>query len=122
MTSSALLEIRPPNPQSLARLIELGKEQHVTIIHATNILERGGELIGYISIGSMPSVHMFFDKNKATPHDYLTAMSYWEGALAANNVEAFWLPCESTSPLMQYVEKLGYIKSNFDNVFAKKLK
>jgi hypothetical protein len=121
MTSSALLQIRPSTKGLLARLIANAKENNVQVIHATDILERGGEIIGYVSIGSMPTVHMYFDPRKAVHQDYLTAMAYWEGVLARNQIHDFWLPCESTSKLLPFVEKLGYTKTPLDNMFFKHL-
>jgi hypothetical protein len=119
--NNALLEIRPPNKENLARLVTDAKEHNVQVIHATDILERGGEIVGYVSIGSMPVVHMYFNPTKAVPQDYLTMMAYWEGVLARNNIHDFWLPCESTSKLLPFVERLGYMKTPLDNVFLKHL-
>lgn len=119
--SEALLEIRPANESNIKRLVEAAAVDNVHVIRATNVIERGGKVIGYLSIANVPSVHMWFSKQHARKRDYLTAMTYFEGALADKGVQDFWLPVESTSGLFPFVEKLGYVKSNFDNVFVKQL-
>ena len=121
METSALLNIRPACVENIKPLVEAAAEDNVHVIRATNVLEREGRIIGYLSIGNMPSVHMWFSKQHATKRDYLTAVSFYEGALAQQGVQDFWLPVESTSGLFPFVEKLGYAKSNFDNVFVKQL-
>ena len=120
-TSEVLLQIRPANGSNIKRLVEAAAEDNVHVIRATNIIERGDKVIGYLSIANMPSVHMWFSKQHATKRDYLTAMAFFEGSLADKGVQDFWLPVESTSGLFPFVEKLGYTKSNFDNVFVKQL-
>ena len=120
-TSEALLQIRPANESNIKRLVDAAAEDNVHVIRATNIIERGDKVIGYLSIANMPSVHMWFSKQHATKRDYLTAMTFFESSLADKGVHDFWLPVESTSGLFPFVEKLGYAKSNFDNVFVKQL-
>lgn len=121
--TSALMEIRRPTPESLAATCKIAlEEDNVHVIRATDILQRDGQIVGYLSIANIPCVHMWFRKKKAVMHDYLTAMAHFEGVLAKNQVQDFWLPCESTSPLLKFIPEAGYVKSNFDNMFIKQLK
>ena len=120
--TSSLLEIRRPTIQNIEETVTAAKDDNVHVIRATDILRRDGKIIGYLSIANIPSVHMWFHSKRATPRDYLTAMAHIDGVLSKQGIEDYWLPVESTSKLLPFVERLGYVKSNFDNVFIKTLK
>lgn len=119
--SNALIEFRRPTQALLDEAKPLVERDRGILMRATDIVIKEGKVIGYVSIGDIPSVHMWFDAEKAQPRDYLTTMSYFEGVLARSGVTAFWMPCESTSKLLPFVERLGYTKTNYENNFIKTL-
>lgn len=121
MTSNALIEFRRPTQPLLDEARPLVARDNATIIRATDMVVKGGKVIGYLSIADVPTVLMWFDREHTTPHDYLTCASYWEGVMNRSGIVDYFLPCESTSELINFIPRLGHVKTNYDHVFIKRM-
>lgn len=119
--SPALLNFRPPTHDRVERVAPIIKDAGGELFRATDIIERGGKVIGFLGIGAVPAVHVWMNKEHAKMRDHLQVLSYIEGTLARQGVVDFFLPVESTSSLYPFIERGGYIKAHEGTLFIKRL-
>lgn len=127
--TNAMVEFRPPHESLINALLSAFKRDITevreplitdTLLWPTDIVLRAGRPIGYISIGVVPSVQMWFDKAHVTTKDYLATIGYYEGLLARQGIKNYFLPCEDNE-LNKFVLRLGFKKTDYTNVYIKNL-
>lgn len=77
----------------------------------TDVVIKGQEIIGHISLAGVPMVLVWMDSKKASSRDSLYVMNFLENLISRNpQAKHLVLPCASNSPFLPYLEKMGYKK------------
>jgi hypothetical protein len=126
----------------VARLKELqaaaAADEHA-MFHPTHIAERGAspspgtqglgsaggpaEILGFASMGAIPLVNVWFDRQKCKGRDSLTLFNMVENEAARAGFRTICVPCTVKSPLRPIIEKgLGYSYFGETGLFLKILR
>lgn len=104
--------VEPAGPENLTDASKAAAADHHTTLGITDIVKKGDEIIGHLSIGGVPTVLVWMDSKKANARDSWFVVRFFESILKRNKVKAFLLPCSDKSPMQPYLEQLGYKKQS----------
>jgi hypothetical protein len=96
------------------------KDNHL-VIAPTHVVEKSGEIVGYLSMGVVPLIMTWQDTKKVNARDSVGLMAFMESVMASQRAGVICLPCVSTSPYHPYIEKFGYVKAGEASFFFKNL-
>lgn len=83
------------------------------VVRPTHVIEKGGELAGYVSLGAVALVLTWLDRERVKARDTQYLLGMVENLAAASGPGVvLCLPCAVESPLRPYMEKLGYQVAN----------
>jgi len=82
----------------------------------THHVKKGDETLGALSI--LPTVLVWLNTQKAKVRESLEVQSTYE-AMVANTSRCVIVPCVLNSPLLPYMEKVGYIDLGKVELFVK---
>lgn len=74
----------------------------------SHVCVKGGEIVGYLSIGMIPLVLTWQHTEKVGPTDSLLTLGFVQGTL--QNFPYTCLPCDPASPYMRLLPKAGFKK------------
>lgn len=97
-----------------------GADDHV-VIAPTHVMLRGGDVIGYLSIAGMPTVHAWFDSTIKNPRHSRNMIAHGETALRESGVRQYFVCCAKSSPFFPRMAELGFQWVGETNFFAKSL-
>ncbi len=104
-----MTRIRQAKVDDLPVLQKLAAADDHAVIAPTHIIERNQQMLGYLSVGVIPTVIVWLDTGRANVRDSLAAMDFWENAVADRGAANVIIPCSDKSPFRSYVENVGYI-------------
>jgi hypothetical protein len=93
-------------------------DQH-TVLAPTHLVIKGDEIVGYGSLGGLPTLHLWLDSHKVHAADSLRLLETAEALLADKNVRQVLVPCSEQSPFAQHMERLGFKKLGTTTLFTK---
>ena len=91
------------------------------VVAPTHVMVKGGEVVGYLSLGAMPTVHLWFDSKQAHASDSLKMMEMGELILQERGVRQYAIACAEESPFTAQMERLGYRKLGATVLWVKEL-
>ena len=118
-----MITIRKAELKDLPVLEEAAHADRHSIAAVTQIIEKAGEMVGYISLDALPLAVVWFHSEKMKARDSYEAVKWIEWAMAQKKTrpQALCVPCNVLSPLLPYMPKLGYLKFGTFDFFAKAL-
>ncbi len=97
--------------QTTTQLILLGQraaeDDHV-VIHPTHLIEKEGEIVGYVSAGAVSMLNCWVHSQKVNKFESFRLLTEAEQLMAAQGHRVICLPCAHTSPFRPYIERRGY--------------
>jgi hypothetical protein len=101
--------LRPLNtPEQLALLQEVAAQDNHTVVGATHLVWKDGQIAGYGSLGGIPVLNVWLDSRKVHARESLVLLNAAEAILANAGVRGVLMPCAENSPFKPYMQKLGY--------------
>lgn len=77
------------------------------LIHPTHVVKRGNEIVGYGSLGAVRMMFAWLDSKKLSGPESFRAWRQAETELKRMG-GPIALPCTADSPLLPFVERMGY--------------
>lgn len=78
------------------------------VIEPTHAVLRADAVIGYVSLGVVPMLYAWMDRNRATARESFTVWDLAEQHLKRAGHKSVCLPVESNSPFAPFTAKRGY--------------
>ena len=116
-----VLRIRRIRPEEVQPLIDEAAKDNHGVFRPTHVATKNGEVVGYLSIGSVPLVYTWMHTQKVTPRDSVNALVFVEDVLKHVGADCVCMPCWENSPYYPYMEEFGYLKLITTTMFAKTL-
>jgi len=102
------IRIRPYGSDDAPRLeIAAARDKH-GVAAPSHVMEKDGEIVGYLSINMVPTVLLWMDSKVVRVHDTIDIVNFYENFISAMGWKGFFLPVPTDSPLKPYVESAGY--------------
>lgn len=122
MIDDIILQVRPIREEDVRPLVAAAAADGHMVIAPTDVIRRGGEVVGYGSLGGAPMVHVWLDSKRVRARETLMLLQYAEATLARQGARQVVMPCWANSPLAPYMAKLGYMKLGETTLYLKDLK
>ena len=106
--SHAMTRIRRITELDLPILQRLAAADDHVVILPTHSVERDHQIVGYLSVGVIPTVIIWLDTDRASARDSMACMNFYENAIADRGGSHVIVPCNDKSPFRPYVEQVGY--------------
>jgi hypothetical protein len=114
--------LRPlAGPADLERLAAAARADNHIVVGPSHVIDRGGEVVGYASLGVVPMLHTWVATGKVGPRESLGLLNCGEMLLANLGHRHVILPCAETSPFWPHIERLGYVKLGVTTLNIKQL-
>lgn len=110
--------------QHVAKLTALrnaAAADHHVVLNPTHLMLKGDQLIGYLSLGGLPTVHAWFDTKHPHATDSLKMIETGEAIMASNGVRTFAVCVSKDSPFSPHMERLGFQRAGETVVWTKSL-
>ena len=125
---ATLLPLKPRTQEDAAALpgklealqAKAGADAHC-VIAPTHVLMKGGEVLGYFSLGALPTVQAWFDSNHKHAADSLKMIEHGETIFREQGVRMYAICCAEESPFTPHMERLGFRKLGTTVVWIKNL-
>ncbi len=119
MNDLQITQVRVCTPQDIDPLCKLAAVDNHAVIAPGYIVEKGQQIIGYV--GVIPSLVVWLDSQRAQARDSRYALNVVENLLALQGQALVGLPCEDSSPLRPFLEKIGFVEMKNSSFFVKPL-
>jgi hypothetical protein len=117
------VSIIPATQEIVDRLVApAARADGSAVFNATQVVIKNKEVVGYLSIGAVPTTLCWLHKTKMQVRDSLAVNSFIENYVrnvCNSNIVIF--PCHKSSPLYEYMTRVGYVASPEDVMFYKDL-
>lgn len=101
-------QVRRIQEDELEKVKELAaSDDHVTLF-PTHVVEREGEIIGYISLGAIPTVNLWMHSEKVQARDSVHIMGQIDAIMNDSGMNMYYMPCDGKSPFYPVMEKFGF--------------
>ena len=102
-------QIRKMVEADLDPLVKLANFDGHIVIAPTHIVEKDHQIIGYVSLGVLPTVLVWMDQHRAMVRDSMAVANFFETRVADAGASHVVLPCTENSPYRPYLESVGYV-------------
>ena len=93
------------NIEALAKKLQ---EDNHPLLFPSHVVEKDGNIVGALSIGSTPVSFFWMHSKESSPLDSLIAIQVAENIARVQGQRVGLVACSETSPFYQQMEKLGY--------------
>ena len=104
-----MTRIRQVKAEDVPILEKLAAADKHALILPTHVVERNYQMIGYLSVGAVPTVIVWLDTDRASIRDSMAVMNFYENAITDRGGSHVIIPCNDKSPFRPYVENVGYL-------------
>ena len=105
--------------EEIEQLIEKAAKDDHQVVAPTHVIEKDGEIVGYMSIDAVPTVHSWFDSKVLKVRDSAVVDLQLKAIMNNNGIEHYFMPCASISPFRTVMESAGYKKLYDSTIFIK---
>ena len=100
-------------------------DEHI-VIAPTHVMVKPGpdgqtEIVGYLSINGMPTVHAWFDSKNPRALDSLKMIEHGETICREGGLAMYCVACAAESPFTPHLPRLGFEKLGVTTLWVKKL-
>lgn len=110
------------SPAELAAVNAAAKADDHAVLAPTHMLVIEGRVVGYVSLFSLPVVHIWTDRKQVTVRDSLASLQQVEAVACDRGAKDIVTPCEPGSPYFPYLARVGFHEIGPVVLFAKPLK
>lgn len=118
-------DLRPRKPELVPATPALLPQVHAAaqadgghaVLSPTHVAQRGGRVVGYGSLGKLPMMFAWLDTKALTARESFALWREAEKTLQGRGTVV--VPCGTDSPLLPFMEKLGYQKLGTAHIFVK---
>lgn len=103
------------------RLEKAADEDGHVVIAPTHVVEKEGVIVGYLSMGVVPTVLTWLSTTKVNARDSVGVLNVIENLVAAQGHPLVCIPCWEQSPFHPFMQKFGYSKIFTTDIFIKGL-
>lgn len=96
------------NPELVKAVVAAAAADDHKCIAPTHVMMKGEEIVGYLSLGGMPTVQAWFDSKSGHVLDSLKMIEHGETALAEAGATAYLVAVSDESPFRPHMERLGF--------------
>jgi len=106
-----------------AKLEAVAKADNHKVILPTHVVIKNGEIVGYISHGAVPTVHMWMDSKKMKARDSVVVLNAAELIARERKHKLMCVPCSEVSPYKDVMgaDGFGYVNIGLSNIFVRQL-
>lgn len=115
------VEIRPVKPEEIPGLEEAAKADSHILVLPTHIVQKGNEAVGYLSLGVVPTVMLWYHTQKMKTRDTWLATQVYENLMRAKGHAATMVLVQESSPLFPLMSHAGYEDGGVVHMFVKQL-
>ena len=94
--------------ETLGRLFTAAKADNHQVLAPTHVMLRGDQIIGYLSLGGIPTVQAWFDTQSGHVLDSLKMIEMGEAILASQGAPGFCVMVSKDSPFFPHMQRLGF--------------
>ena len=105
--AKSIPDVLPYQPKYHDELWESAKEDSHIVIAPTQVVVKGGHIVGYASIGAIPMVHVWLDSRHVFARESVGLLEVTERIIRPR-AGAYIMPCSEQSPFYKYMPKLGF--------------
>ena len=105
MRSAQIRRIREDEREKLAELA--AADDHI-VLFATHVVEKNGEIVGYLSIGAVPIVNLWMDSKRVKSNDSIAVIGQLDAIMDDSGTPTYFMPCDEKSPYQPYMERSGF--------------
>ena len=99
---------RPITAEDLEPLKRAAAEDDHAVVYPTHMIERDGEIVGYVSVCATPIVNVWLDSKKVQALDSVRLLTRLEQRLEAEGLRQYIMPCAKDSPFFKRMVRLGF--------------
>lgn len=114
------VKIRPYTPADEATLRASCEGDNHLMFFPTHVVEKGGEIIGSLSINAVPTVYLWMHTEKAKARDSVMVQNFLDNFMATFT-SCYMVPCVATSPYFDYMKRVGYLHGELAGLFFRKV-
>lgn len=107
--------------EQVRRLVEAAAADHHQCLAPTHVMVRGDQIIGYLSLGGLPTVQAWFDSATGHVLDSLKMIEMGEAVLASQGAGAYAVCVSKDSPFFPHMQRLGFEPVMETTVWKKKV-
>lgn len=116
------LQVRPYHPEADALALQAAaKADAHTPLHPTHVIERDGEIVGYLGVNSLPLFRLWFHSQKLKAADSLRLLFMIENHYRMAGVPLVATVIHTASPFYPNAARGGYLECAGDRLFLKSL-
>ena len=129
LTRARLLPLLPPRSQAEAEHVAgrhadlqraAAADDHL-VLAPTHVMMKGEQIVGYLSLGGLPTVHAWFDSKSPHASDSLKMIETGEAIMASNGARQYAVAVAEHSPFTAHMERLGFTKLGTTTLWTKAL-
>jgi len=105
----SMTRIRRVTEADLPILQKLAAADKHEVVLPSHVVERDHQIIGYLSVGVIPTVIIWLDSDRASIRDSMACMNFYENAISDRGGSHVIVPCNDKSPFRPYIENVGYL-------------
>lgn len=100
--------LRPAKPDDLRALVDAAALDGHRVLAPSHIIDKGGEIAGYIGLNSLPTFQGWFDRGKVKARDSATIFNIVENLCRAQGMRHLALLLPETSDFRGVIDRFGY--------------
>lgn len=101
-------------------MLAAAKDGHCPIC-PTQEAVKDGEIVGAVSLGSVPLVHVWMDSKRVKARDSVRLLRELEERAARMGFRVICCPCTDSSPYRPVMERLGFLDGGGMRLFYKQI-
>jgi hypothetical protein len=100
--------IRRIRPEEVPELHALAANDRHVVLAPTHVVVKDGEIVGYLSIGAVPVVHVWMDSGAVQARDSLAVLSQLDAVMDHAGAPVYLMPCAKDSPYLPHMERMDF--------------
>lgn len=103
------LTIEPiKSEEMMLDLEEVARGDQHGVLFATHVVKKGGEIIGYCSLFSMPMVNIWMHSQKTTARDSVQGLNLLDTLARCCGKPNYLMCCSKSSPYFNLMDRFGF--------------
>ena len=107
-------------PHVLADLSALAAADNHAVLNPTHVMLKDGQIIGYLSLDGLPTVHCWFDSKNKHAADSIKMIDHGQTAFGERGIRDFTVACAEESPFTPHMARLGFERLGTTVLWRKK--
>ena len=128
LARATLVPLRPRDqaeaaalPAKLQALHAAAAADEHMVLSPTHLMVKGDEIIGYLSIGGLPTVQAWFNSQHKHAADSVKMIEHAETIMREQGARVYAVACAPQSPFSIHMERLGFTKLGETVLWRKEL-